>query len=62
MKISRNDDLEVIRVLPNGSDTNEIYIRICIESDFKLCQITVTINEARQIADEILKICNESEK
>lgn len=60
MKISKNDDLDIIRVLPNGGGTNEIYI--CIENDLDVSRITLTISEARQIADELLKICNELEK
>lgn len=59
MKIIKNGNLDNIIVLPNEGGTNEIYIGI--ENDFKLCQITLTKSEARQMADELLKICNELE-
>ena len=59
MKISKNDDLDIIRVLPNGGNTKDVYIDI--ENDLDVSRITLTISEARQVADEILKICNEIE-
>ena len=59
MKISKNDDLDIIRVFPNGGNTKDVYIDI--ENDLDLSRITLTISEARQIADEILKICDELE-
>ena len=52
MKISKNDDLDIIRVFPNGGNTKDVYIDI--ENDLDLSRITLTISEARQIADEIL--------
>lgn len=59
MKISKNDDLDIIRVLPNGGNTKEVYIDV--ENDLDVSRITLTISEARQMADELLKICNELE-
>lgn len=59
MKISKNDDLDIIRVLPNGGNTKDVYIDI--ENDLDVSRITLTISEAHQVANEILKICNELE-
>lgn len=59
MEISKNNDLDIIIVLPNGGGTNEVYIGI--ENDLDLSHIALNTSEARQIANEILKICDELE-
>lgn len=59
MEISKNNDLDIIIVLPNGGGTNEVYISI--ENDLDLSHIALNTSEARQIANEILKICDELE-
>ena len=59
MKIIKNGNLDNILVLPNECGTNEVYIGF--ENDFILCLISLTVTEARQMANELLKICNELE-
>lgn len=60
MKISKNNGSDTITVLPNGGGTKDVYISIENE-DFYTSHLALNITEARQIADEILKICNELE-
>ena len=60
MKIIKNDGSDIITVLPNGGGTKDVFISIENE-DFYTSHLALTITEARQIADELLKICNELE-
>lgn len=59
MEISKNNNLDIIEVSSNGGGSNEVYIGI--ENDLDLSYIALNTSEARQIANEILKICDELE-
>lgn len=45
MEISKNNDLDIIIVLPNGGGTNEVYIGI--ENDLDLSHIALNTSKAR---------------
>lgn len=57
MEIKKNANLDSIRVLANGGGTSDVFINISNHLD--LAYITLTTTEARQVADAILKICDE---
>ncbi|HHV6358146.1 TPA: hypothetical protein ACUMPZ_001369 [Haemophilus influenzae] len=60
MQIKKNNNEDVITVLPNGGGTSTVFI--CIENEmFYSAYITLNIEQARQTAYEILKICDELE-
>lgn len=60
MEISKNYGIDTITILPNGGGTKEIFISIK-NDDFYTSHLALDITEARQIADEILKICDNLE-
>lgn len=54
MKIVKNEK-NTITVLLDGCGTK--YIFICIDRHFNTGFITLNIEQARQVADEILRLC-----
>lgn len=57
MEIKKNANLDSITVLPNGGGTSDVFINISNHLDFAYIALNTT--EARQVADAILKLCDE---
>ena len=57
MEIKKNSNLDSITVLPNGGGTSDVFINIENHPDFAYISLNTT--ESRQVADAILKICDD---
>lgn len=57
MKITKNCNLDSIEVKPNGGGTDDVFFIINNHLDF--AYIALNTDEARQIANDILKLCDE---
>lgn len=57
MQIKKNANLDIITVLPNGGGTSDVFM--CISNHLDQAYIALTTTEARQVADAILKLCDE---